>query len=181
MAPLAWDRPVAGPGAGRGSAARRRAGEPLRRTSGPGDRGDGHGVRLGLRNVGRGGRSRCVRAPSGRGADASWQPAGAATAGVGRRASRRARGGPRAAGLRDGQPRIAAILRTAGVPARPRRDGQRPRRWAETRFQPLRTRAGPVADQAPVNVEGLELEADSHAAKREMFAEFSSRERTAHA
>jgi hypothetical protein len=32
-----------------------------------------------------------------------------------------------------------------------------------------------------LNVEGLELEPDSHAAKREMFAEFFSRDRTAHA
>lgn len=31
------------------------------------------------------------------------------------------------------------------------------------------------------NMEGLELEPDSHAAKREMFAEFFSRDRTAHA
>jgi hypothetical protein len=32
-----------------------------------------------------------------------------------------------------------------------------------------------------LNMEGLELEPDSHAAKREMFAEFFSRDRTAHA
>ena len=32
-----------------------------------------------------------------------------------------------------------------------------------------------------LNVEGLELEPDSHAAKREMFAEFFSRDRTARA
>jgi len=32
-----------------------------------------------------------------------------------------------------------------------------------------------------LNMEGLELEPDSHAAKREMFAEFFSRDRSAHA
>jgi len=32
-----------------------------------------------------------------------------------------------------------------------------------------------------LNMEGLELEPDSHAAKREMFAEFFSRDRTSHA